>query len=74
MAEYSKQTWSDLPDTSTPLSAARLNHIENGLEAAAAQVFVQTTQPTAALGTPYLWVKTNASNSDFSLIFYDGNA
>jgi hypothetical protein len=31
---YSKQTWADSPSTSSPLSAARLNHIEDGIEAA----------------------------------------
>ena len=32
---YSKQTWTNGPDGGTPLSAARLNHIEDGIEAAA---------------------------------------
>lgn len=32
---YTKQTWSNLPATTSPLSAARLQHIEDGLEAAA---------------------------------------
>lgn len=33
---YSKQTWADLPDTSTPITAARLAHIEDGIFNAAA--------------------------------------
>jgi len=30
---YSKQTWADGPSGGTPLSAARLNHIEDGIAA-----------------------------------------
>lgn len=33
---YTKQTWADAPSTSSPLSAARLTHMEEGIEAAAA--------------------------------------
>jgi hypothetical protein len=32
---YDKQTWADQPDTSTPITAARLSHLEDGIEAAA---------------------------------------
>lgn len=32
---YTKQTWSDSPSTSTPITAARIGHIEDGVEAAA---------------------------------------
>lgn len=32
---YTKQTWSDFPDTSTPITAARLSHIEQGLHSSA---------------------------------------
>lgn len=28
---YVKQTWKDLPDTTTPLTAERLNHMEDGI-------------------------------------------
>lgn len=31
---YNKQTWSDKPSTATPISAARLTHMEEGIEAA----------------------------------------
>lgn len=30
--EYEKQTWLDRPDTSTPISAERLNHMEQGIK------------------------------------------
>lgn len=30
--EYTKTIWKDLPDTSTPITADRLNNIENGVE------------------------------------------
>jgi len=32
---YTKQTWQNLPNKTTPLSAARLNHMEDGIFAAA---------------------------------------
>ena len=31
---YSKQTWSNLPSKTTPINATRLNHMEDGIEAA----------------------------------------
>jgi hypothetical protein len=31
---YTKQTWADSPATTTPISAARLGHVEDGIEAA----------------------------------------
>lgn len=34
MATYTKQTWENEPSTATPLSAARMNHIEDGIEGA----------------------------------------
>lgn len=30
---YTKQTWQDSPNTTTPITAARLSHIEDGIEA-----------------------------------------
>lgn len=45
---YTKQTWHDSPATDTPLSAARLGHIEDGIEAAAL-VADQATGNLAAL-------------------------
>ena len=30
--EYTKTVWKDLPDTSTPITADRLNNIKNGVE------------------------------------------
>lgn len=40
---YSKQTWIDLPDETTPLSAERLNHIEDGIDAATQTAEAVTT-------------------------------
>ena len=42
---YTKQTWTDAPSTSTPISAARLNHVEDGVETA--QNTAETAQTTA---------------------------
>lgn len=33
MSDYVPQTWHDIPFTDTPITAARLQHIENGIEA-----------------------------------------
>lgn len=41
--EYSKTYWQDSPSTATPLSAANLNKIENGIEAAANAVTALVT-------------------------------
>lgn len=30
--EYVKQVWKDKPNTSSPLNATRLNHMESGIE------------------------------------------
>ena len=29
---YTKQTWENLPSTNTPITADRLNHIEDGIK------------------------------------------
>jgi len=39
---YTKQEWVDLPSHTTPISAERLNHIEDGIEAAAVASDVAT--------------------------------
>lgn len=31
---YTKQTWQDLPNTTSPITATRLNHMEDGIETA----------------------------------------
>ncbi|MCM6778013.1 SGNH/GDSL hydrolase family protein [Nocardia sp. CDC159] len=44
---YSKQTWADSPATTSPLSAARLNHIEDGIFEAVPQ------NPSRTMTLPY---------------------
>lgn len=44
---YSKQTWADSPATTSPLSAARLNHMEDGIGEAAIQ------NPSRTMTLPY---------------------
>ena len=36
---YQKQTWEDYPSLSSPITADRLNHIENGIEDASSSIF-----------------------------------
>lgn len=31
---YTKQTWQNLPNKTTPINATRLNHMEDGIESA----------------------------------------
>ena len=35
---YTKQTWEDLPSTNTPITAARLSHMEDGIYDASEQI------------------------------------
>lgn len=53
---YTKQTWTDKPATTTPISAARLGHMEDGIEAAAAtaDAAIPATQKGAASGVATL--------------------
>lgn len=48
---YTKQTWTDGSTGGTPLSAARLNHVEDGVEAAAAAADAEATRALAAEAT-----------------------
>lgn len=48
---YTKQTWSDLPSTTSPLNAARLNHMEDGIYDALTTDNIKTTQTTSSTDT-----------------------
>lgn len=48
---YIKQTWADAPSTSTPLSAARLTHMEDGIAAADGAAVAASTAAAAAQST-----------------------
>lgn len=43
---YEKQIWKDLPDETTPITAERLNHLENGIF----EVDIQSAKILEALG------------------------
>lgn len=53
---YTKQTWVDGPEGGTPVSAARLGHVEDGIQAAAAvaDAAIPATQKGAANGVASL--------------------
>lgn len=57
---YSKQTWKDDPDHTTPLSANRLNHMEDGIADAATSTEVETAV-------------TGLQNSKQNKLTWDGN-
>lgn len=40
---YTKQTWNDLPNTTTPVTATRLNHIEDGIYDNSTEISNNTT-------------------------------
>lgn len=69
---YQKQTWNDNPGGNTPLSAARLNHMEDGIEAASLGIVVADDDPE--LTEPGIWVQTGlgADGSDFTFWIEDG--
>ena len=52
--EYTKTNWKDLPDTSTPITADRLNNLENGVE----YLFENGTMPLKKL-----WENENVESS-----------
>lgn len=70
---YSKQTWADNPSGGTPINATRLNHIEDGIEAASLAVVVSPTNP--GLTAPGIWIQTGlgADGTDWTLWFEDGS-
>ena len=45
---YSKQTWSNLPSKTTPINATRLNHMEDGIEAANTEATTTTAGQMSA--------------------------
>lgn len=69
---YERQIWQDLPSKETPLTAARLNHMELGIESAQATRYVGPTDDrdaaTATLGER--WFDTNESVE----YYYTGSA
>lgn len=77
-AAYVKQLWKNKPDTSTPLSAARLTHIEDGIKGnsdaiekiIAAVVNQITNDPDKIASMAALYAvnqKVDQQNSDFAL-------
>ena len=63
---YTKQTWTDAPSTTTPISAARLNYIEAGIEAAADYKAGDVIFVTKSGGT---WPARPTSRSDVLVIW-----
>ena len=55
---YTKQTWEDLPSTNTPLTATRLNHIEDGIKLVETESADNDTEIINNIGGKILW--TNA--------------
>lgn len=68
---YSKQTW---VDNSTPLSAARMNNMENGIAAATQYLGSGAAFPTAGLGAGDVFLRTDVGPAPGTLFTYDGSA
>lgn len=66
---YSKQTWADAPLTTTPLTAARLNHMEEGIEAASEATEGAYIKPGAGIPKADLVtaVQTSLNKADTAL-------
>lgn len=67
MATYTQQTWRDYPSGGTPISAARLTHIEAGIAAAgdgAAAASAQATANTALSTANAALTAANNAQSD----------
>lgn len=60
---YDKQTWHDLPVTDTPISAARLGHIEDGIELPA-RVVSEAPINVKALNGTYANIPTGAAGDN----------
>lgn len=58
---YQKQTWENLPSTNTPITAERLNHIENGIE----EIETETTPVTTYTETNSKSYSCNYINNNF---------
>lgn len=71
MTAYVKQTWSDSPSTASPLSAARLNHMEDGIDGGAYDSGTIAARPAAAtFGLGFYF----ASDVDGGTLYYsDGS-
>jgi len=52
MVDYTKQLWVNGPDGQTPLDAVRLNHMEDGIDAASEQILVLNVGESVPVGTP----------------------
>lgn len=67
--EYEQQTWKNKPDTSSPLSAERLNHMESGIKAGSNAIKVLVTNVnTLATTTEELSNKAKKQDAAFSLV------
>ena len=76
---YAKQAWKNKPDTSTPLSAARLTHLEEGIKsnsdaiekiaAAVVSQIVNDPNKIASMASLYSFNQTVAQlNSDLAIV------
>lgn len=64
--KYVKQIWKNKPDTSSPLNATRLNHIEDGIENnsnAISELDTSVTELTEKRTDEGNWVLLHSSNS-----------
>lgn len=59
--EYQRQNWYNLPDQSTPVSADRINHIEEGLLKASQKIIEVDNK--YIIGAKLLWTNPNPDSS-----------
>lgn len=69
---YEKQTWANRPDKSTPITAARLNHMEDGIELAASLVTLVRSgegSPEGVVAAPVGTLYLNSSGSSGTTLY-----
>lgn len=63
---YEKQTWENYPSTASPLNADRLNHMEDGIEAAGVSVAWHSYASTNRLMTPSYGFGGSTLNANYA--------
>ena len=69
---YTKQTWNDLPNTTTPVTATRLNHMEDGIYDSATTI--DTRKQTGSGKTAYQSATASAWHKILYIPSYSGKS
>jgi hypothetical protein len=67
---YTRTTWQDFPDTTTPITAANLNNIENGLDEAQRFDYYHLGQPSPSVRTTLPLVNATTASTPTSGVLH----